>query len=70
MAPRGTRRGWLWRNFKQWEGIDFNQIFAPVVKLTTIRSVLSIVVVGDLHLEQLDVKTVFLHGNLEDIHMM
>ena len=37
-----------------------------VVKLTTIRFVLSIVVAEDLHLEQLDIKTVFLHGDLED----
>jgi hypothetical protein len=36
------------------------------VKLTTIRSVLSIVVVEGLYLEQLDVKTAFLHGDLEE----
>lgn len=38
--------------------------------MTTIRAVLSIVVVEDLHLEQLDVKTTFLHGDLdEEIYM-
>jgi len=40
------------------------------VKLTTIRSVLSIVATDDLHLEQLDDKLAFLHGDLEDIYMM
>jgi len=40
------------------------------VKLTTIRYVLSIVTVEDLHLEQLDVKTAFLHNDLEDIYMI
>jgi len=46
------------KGFQQWEGTDFTKIFSPVVKLT-IRSVLSIVVADDLHLKQLDVKTVF-----------
>ena len=41
------------------------------MKLTTIRSVLSIMAAEDLHLEHLDVKIVFLHGDLEeDINMM
>ena len=58
------------KEFQQWEGIDFNEIFSPVVKLTIITSVLSIVIAENLHLEKLNVKTVFLHGDLEDIYMM
>ena len=51
--------------------IDFTEIFSLVVKLTTIRYVLSIVAADDLHLEQLDIKIVFLHGDLEEnIYMM
>jgi hypothetical protein len=38
--------------------------------MTSIRTILSLVVVIDLHLEQLDVKIDFLHGDLEeDIYM-
>ncbi|GJT43808.1 retrovirus-related pol polyprotein from transposon TNT 1-94 [Tanacetum coccineum] len=51
-------------------GVDYNEIFSPVVKMTTIRLFLSIVAAENLHLEQLDVKTVFLYGDLdEDIYM-
>lgn len=48
------------------EGIDYNEVFAPVVKHISIRIVLSLVVNEDLYLEQLDVKTAFLNGTLEE----
>ena len=58
------------KGFQQKQGIDFTEIFSPVVKMTTIRVILSIVSAKNLHLEQLDVKTAFLHGDLEeDIYM-
>ncbi|KAE8694473.1 hypothetical protein F3Y22_tig00110783pilonHSYRG00316 [Hibiscus syriacus] len=54
------------KGFQQKEGIDYNEIFSPIVKLSTIRLVLKIVTAENLHLEQLDVKTAFLHGDLEE----
>ena len=54
------------KGYAQKEGIDFQEIFFPVVKMTSIRVILSMVAVEDLHLEQLDVKTAFLHGDLEE----
>ena len=59
------------KGFQQKEGIDYTEIFSPVVKMLTIRLVLGMVVAENLHLEQLDVKTAFLHGDLEeDIYMI
>ena len=56
--------------FAQKKGIDFDEIFSPIVKMTLIRTILSLLAVEDLHLEQLDVKTTFLHGDFEeDIYM-
>jgi len=54
------------KGFAQKHGIDFDEIFSPVVKITSIRNVLGIVATKYLHLEQLDVKTAFLHGDLEE----
>ena len=58
------------KGFAQKKGIDFDEIFSPIVKMTSIRTVLSIVATEDFHLEQLDVKIAFLHGDLdEEIYM-
>jgi hypothetical protein len=53
------------KGFSQIPGIDYNGVFSPVVKHSSIRAFFGIVAMRDLELEQLDVKTVFLHGELE-----
>ncbi|KAH9763592.1 Integrase catalytic domain-containing protein [Citrus sinensis] len=51
-------------------GVDFKEVFSPVVRHTSIRVLLALTVVKDMELDQLDVKTAFLHGRLnEDILM-
>ena len=56
--------------FSQKQGIDFDKIFSPVVKMSSIRVVLRLVASLDLELQQLDVKIAFLHGDLkEEIYM-
>ncbi|KAG8475448.1 hypothetical protein CXB51_032200 [Gossypium anomalum] len=58
------------KGYSQVPGVDFTDVFSPVVKHSSIRALLGIVAMHDLELEQLDVKTAFLHGELEeDIYM-
>ena len=54
------------KGFSQREGIDFNEVFSPIVKHSSIRVLLAMVALFDLELEQLDVKITFLHGDLEE----
>ena len=54
------------KGYSQREGIDYQEVFSPVVRHISIRIMLSLVVHEDLELEQMDVKTAFLHGSLEE----
>jgi len=54
------------KGFAQKQGIDLDEIFSPVVKMSSIRVVLGMAATMDLEVEQLDVKTAFLHGDLEE----
>jgi hypothetical protein len=57
------------KGFTQIPGIDYNDVFSLVVKHSSIRALLGIIAMHDFELEQLDVKTTFFHGDLEEIYM-
>eukprot|EP00253_Pinus_taeda_P026688 PITA_26688 len=54
------------KGYSQVPGIDFGYIFSPVAKVTYIRLLLFIVAAFDFEVEQMDVKTSFLHEDLEE----
>uniref|UniRef100_A0A251V331 Putative zinc finger, CCHC-type n=1 Tax=Helianthus annuus TaxID=4232 RepID=A0A251V331_HELAN len=58
------------KGFTQRAGIDYNEVFSPVVKHSSIRVILSLTAVMGMELEQLDVKTAFLHGYLDEEILM
>ena len=60
-------KAWLVvKGFNQKQGSNFDEIFSPVVKICSIWVILGSTASINLELEQLNVKTVFLHGNLDE----
>jgi len=54
------------KGYTQNEGIDYNEEFSLVVKHSSICVLLALATQFDIELVQLDVKTTFLHGDLEE----
>nr|GEV46647.1 zinc finger, CCHC-type [Tanacetum cinerariifolium] len=56
--------------FRQKEGIDYFDTYAPVFRITTIRLFLALAAIHNLVIHQMDVKTAFLNGDLdEEVYM-
>ena len=54
------------KGYAQEKGIDYNEVFAPVARWDTIRMVMALAAKNGWKLYQLDVKSAFLHGDLEE----
>ena len=54
------------KGFTQRPGIDFNETFAPVARFSSIRAILHLAACQDWELDQLDITTAFLNGDLDE----
>ena len=70
MKPNGTvdryKARLVAKGFKQKEGLDFFDTYSPVTRITSIRVLIVIATLHNLEIHQMDVKTTFLNGELED----
>ncbi|GKC27419.1 zinc finger, CCHC-type containing protein, partial [Tanacetum coccineum] len=57
------------QGFRQKKGIDYFDTYAPVARITTIRLLLALAAIHNLVIHQMDVKTTFLNGDLEEVYM-
>ena len=54
------------KGFAQRYGVDYDETFSPIVRFTTIRSVIALAAEKKMHLHQMDVVSAFLNGDLEE----
>ena len=58
------------QGYSQSQGVDYQEVFSPVVRYSSIRALLALANVRDWEVHQMDVKTAFLQGDLdEEIYM-
>lgn len=54
------------KGYAQREGVDFDEVFAPVARLETIRVLLALSAHGNWEVHHMDVKSAFLNGHLQE----
>ena len=66
-----TKLDLLQKGFRQVQRVDYNETFSPVAMLKSVRIMLAIAAFYDYEIWQMDVKTAFLNGFLEEeLYMM
>jgi hypothetical protein len=55
------------KGYVQKEGIDFSEVFAPMVRLESVRLLLAIVAHHSWEAHDMDVKSTFLNGDLKEV---
>ena len=53
------------QGYSQVKGVDYEKVFSPVARYTSVRSLLALANAQGLEIHQMDVKTAFLNGSLD-----
>ena len=54
------------KGYVQQHGVDYDEVFAPVARIETIRLIIALAAHEGWEIHHLDVKTTFLHGELKE----
>jgi hypothetical protein len=57
------------RGFVQWEGIDFDDTFAPVARMESARLLFALAAQEGWRVHHMDVKSAFLNGDLKEVYV-
>jgi len=58
------------KGYAQKQGVDYEEVFAPVVRLETVRQILALATQGEWEVHHMDVKYAFLNGDLvEEVYV-
>jgi hypothetical protein len=57
------------RGFQQTQGLDYEETFAPVAHMTTVRTLIAVAASSSWTIFQMDAKNVFLNGDLQEVYM-
>jgi hypothetical protein len=56
--------------YSQIEGVDYHEMFSPVVKIQTVRLIVALATIYKINIEQIDISTAFLYGDLDEPNYM
>ena len=58
------------QGYSQAQGVDYNEVFSPVARYSTLRTLIALANANDWEIHQMDVKTAFLNGSIDtEIYM-
>ncbi len=70
-GPKGEvikyKARWVCKGFRQEQGVDYDETFAPVVRVTIIKMLLALATKYDYEAEQMNVITAFLEAHLKEV---
>ena len=54
------------KGYAQKQGVDYDEVFAPVARIETVRILFALAAQGDWEVHHMDVKSAFLNGDLQE----